>query len=96
MENQISTEKCLKIKVLGRVQGVSFRTTAKRKAINLGLNGYVQNQSDGSVLIQAEGDSDNLDKFIDWCHEGSYHSRVKECIVEETKLEDYFDFKIVQ
>lgn len=95
MENQVTTEKGIKIRVLGRVQGVSFRNTAKRKAINLGINGFVQNQSDGSVLIQAEGDSENLEKFVEWCHEGSYHSRVKECQVEDVTMEEYFDFKII-
>ena len=96
MENQVSTEKCLNIRVLGRVQGVSFRTTARRKALNLGLNGFVQNQKDGSVQLQVEGDSENLDKFVDWCHEGSYHARVKECVVEQIPMNEYFDFKIVQ
>lgn len=96
MNNTTSTEKSLKITVSGRVQGVSFRTTARRKALNLGLNGFVQNQSDGTVLLQVEGDSDNLDKFIDWCHEGSYHSRVKDCHVQEAPMQEHYDFKIIQ
>ena len=46
----------LRVNVGGRVQGVSFRYYTRREAVTLGLTGWVRNESDGSVLVVAEGD----------------------------------------
>jgi acylphosphatase len=48
----------------GRVQGVGFRFFVTDCATEEGVSGYVQNLSDGSVLIVAEGDKGSLDAFI--------------------------------
>ncbi|MEQ9567382.1 MAG: acylphosphatase, partial [Pseudomonadales bacterium] len=42
-----------RIHVVGRVQGVFFRASTREKATSLGLKGWVMNQHDGSVLIEA-------------------------------------------
>ncbi|MCB0783112.1 MAG: acylphosphatase, partial [Flavobacteriales bacterium] len=42
--------------VRGRVQGVWYRKHTREKALELGLRGWVMNQPDGSVLVEAEGD----------------------------------------
>lgn len=47
----------------GFVQGVGYRYFVKRTANALGVNGMVRNQSDGSVLIVAEGDEETLRRF---------------------------------
>ena len=39
----------------GRVQGVGFRFNAVRQSAGLNLNGFVRNESDGSVLMDVEG-----------------------------------------
>ena len=39
----------------GRVQGVGFRYTAKHLARSLGLTGWVENQWDGTVLLEVQG-----------------------------------------
>jgi hypothetical protein len=41
--------------VHGRVQGVGFRYFVMREARALGLSGWVRNQADGSVEVEAEG-----------------------------------------
>ena len=38
----------------GRVQGVGFRYTAKHLARSLGLTGWVENQWDGTVLMEVQ------------------------------------------
>ena len=48
----------------GRVQGVGFRFTAHRIAILHQLKGYVQNLSDGSVEMLAQGYSEDVDDCI--------------------------------
>lgn len=39
----------------GRVQGVGFRATAQRIAVTLAVSGWVRNEPDGSVLLEAQG-----------------------------------------
>lgn len=51
--------------VTGLVQGVSFRWFVQRRAADLGLVGYVRNNSDGSVSFVAEGARDALERLLD-------------------------------
>ena len=44
-----------KMRFHGRVQGVGFRFTAKYLAQSLGLTGWVQNEYDGTVLMEVQG-----------------------------------------
>ncbi len=48
----------------GRVQGVGFRYTARQIATRFDVAGYVQNLSDGRVLLIAEGRAETLDRFL--------------------------------
>lgn len=48
----------------GMVQGVGFRYTTQRIAANYRVTGYVQNLPDGRVYLVAEGDPQELDRFI--------------------------------
>jgi acylphosphatase len=50
--------------VIGRVQGVGFRYFARREAEALGLDGWVANESNGSVRCVAEGPRDLLEAFL--------------------------------
>ncbi|MDF1535068.1 MAG: acylphosphatase [bacterium] len=58
------------ILVHGRVQGVCYRDSARRKALELGLAGTVQNLPDGTVKIVAEGAGDRLEALIQWARSG--------------------------
>ncbi len=40
----------------GRVQGVGFRATALALAQSHGLTGWVRNESDGSVMLEVQGE----------------------------------------
>ncbi len=82
------------IKVYGRVQGVGFRYYTQKKAIELGIKGFVQNKPDGSVYIEAEGEEEDLDKFILWCNEGPAWARVTNVQVQKTPVFGYDDFTI--
>lgn len=73
------------IRVFGRVQGVWFRASAKEEADKLGICGYVRNEPDGSVYIEAEGPDALLDAFIKWCGKGPELAKVKSLEVEELK-----------
>ncbi len=69
--------KHLKIIVSGIVQDVSFRSTARRKAEELGVHGFARNEPDGTVYTEVEGPSDKLETFLMWCHEGPQEAKVK-------------------
>jgi len=56
--------------VVGVVQGVGFRYFAWREASDLGLTGWVENTSDGSVHGVAEGPGGALDAFLGRLAEG--------------------------
>ena len=48
----------------GQVQGVGFRYTAKYTASSLGITGWVMNEWDGTVTMQAQGTKEQLDQLI--------------------------------
>lgn len=58
------------IRIFGRVQGVGYRQATLEKAKALGLTGFVQNEPDGTVYLEAEGPDDRLDQLIAWCKQG--------------------------
>ncbi len=60
----------------GRVQGIFFRDSTRRKARKLDLTGWVSNQSDGTVKVVAEGEEEKLKKLIKWCYNGPVLARV--------------------
>ena len=85
--------KHLNIKIHGQVQGVFFRVSAKEEAEKLGITGFVKNAPDGSVYIEAEGEKENLDKFIKWCKNGPEHAEVEKIEVTEAHLKNFSEFK---
>jgi acylphosphatase len=62
--------------IQGRVQGVFFRDSARRRAKKLGLTGWVSNQEDGTVKVVAEGEQGDLEKLIKWCYNGPIIAKV--------------------
>jgi acylphosphatase len=59
-----------KIIVRGKVQGVNYRYNAQAMAHKYDLTGFIRNEADGSVFAHAEGEEENLNKFIEWCNTG--------------------------
>lgn len=66
----------VRIIVSGRVQGVFFRAGARDEATRLGIVGWARNEPDGTVLIEAEGTRQAVDRFIEWCGAGPPEARV--------------------
>jgi len=59
------------IAIFGRVQGVFFRRTVRHEANRLGIFGFIRNDPDGSVYIEAEGLEEKLTEFIMWIKAGA-------------------------
>ena len=75
--------KAIQARVTGRVQGVSFRWYTQEQARRLGVAGWVRNEPDGSVLVHAEGQDDDVDALVAWCHDGPGFARVQDVAVRE-------------
>lgn len=81
------------ITVKGLVQGVFFRASTKKKAIELGLVGFVQNEPNGDVHIEAQGE--NVEELIRWIKSGGPEmARVDQAIITEDKDKIFDGFEI--
>jgi len=83
--------KRLHLKIYGLVQGVYYRSNARRKALELGLSGWVKNMPDGTVETVAEGEEGTLNEYKMWCKKGPPEARVEE--IQEKWEEPSGDFK---
>ncbi len=85
-----------KIEVTGRVQGVGYRAFVLRVAESMEIKGFVKNQYDGSVLIEAEGPAEKLQFFLDQCKAGPGWAHVSEVTKNELPVEGSVLFKIAR
>lgn len=65
---------CTMAWVHGVVQGVGFRYSTQREALQLGLTGYARNLDDGSVEVLACGETEQVEKLIGWLKAGGPRS----------------------
>jgi acylphosphatase len=81
--------------VSGRVQGVFFRAETQRVAVGFKLTGWVRNVPDGQVEAVFEGEDENVDKMLAWCHVGPPAARVENvAITEEPYTGEFRNFSI--
>ena len=52
------------VRYSGRVQGVGFRYTAQHMAAGYAVAGHVRNLPDGDVELVAEGEADEVERFL--------------------------------
>jgi acylphosphatase len=76
-----------RIQVSGKVQGVYFRESTKKKANSLGITGTVENTKDGDVVIIATGEQSLVSQLISWCHDGPPQASVLK--VKSERIEDH-------
>jgi acylphosphatase len=65
-----------RVVVSGRVQGVFFRDTLRRRADAAGVAGWVENRADGAVEAIFEGDAEAVDQLVDFCRRGPSRAEV--------------------
>ncbi|MGQ9617881.1 MAG: acylphosphatase [Candidatus Aminicenantia bacterium] len=81
--------------VSGRVQGVFFRDFTRRQAYNFNVKGWVRNLTDGSVEIVAEGEEEDLLKFLEEVKKGPPLAIVEDVDIEWMDYrEEFSDFRI--
>ncbi len=75
---------------LGQVQGVYFRDNTRRKAVDLGVVGWVRNLRDGSVEAILEGPQEPVEALIEWCQTSQPYARVSEAKVSWDEYQGAF------
>ncbi len=80
--------------IKGRVQGVGFRYFVFRKAVSLGIKGYVKNLSNGDVEVIAEGSKNNMDEFEKFLWRGPSLSKVIDIKTDNIPVKNYPSFEI--
>ncbi len=81
--------------VSGRVQGVFFRDSMRRRAKNLEIKGWVRNLPEGRVEAVFEGEKEKVEQIINWAKKGPILAKVENLRVElEEHKGEFDDFKI--
>lgn len=85
---------CLHCYIEGRVQGVYYRDTTKKKAKELGVTGYIKNLSDGRVEAIICGEQEKVEELREWLWDGPANCDVTDVTVEESAWQKYDDFEV--
>jgi DNA ligase D-like protein (predicted 3'-phosphoesterase) len=84
----------VRARVLGAVQGVGFRDATRRRALELGVRGWVRNEDDGTLAVHAEGDPEAVQALLDYLETGPRGASVRALEVEEVRVEGHEQFAI--
>ena len=81
--------------VSGKVQGVFFRSSIRKKAQELGLTGWVKNLDDGRVEAVLEGDEGKVEKMVQWCRKGPAYAVVEDVqVISEKYTGEFGGFEV--
>ncbi|PKK85259.1 MAG: acylphosphatase [Thermoplasmata archaeon HGW-Thermoplasmata-1] len=86
----------VRIIAAGGVQGVWYRASAQKRAVELGLAGWVKNLPDGSVEAVFEGEPQNVRAILEWCGRGPPAARVDSLkVFHERASGEFLAFEIM-
>lgn len=88
---ETETQERLSARITGRVQGVGFRNFTQMRARQLGVTGWVRNEDDGSVRLEAEGPRGALEDLAEAVQEGPRLARVEEVELDWDRATDEFE-----
>lgn len=78
----------------GDVQGVFFRDSTRREAVDAGVAGWVANRPDGSVEAVFEGAADGVERMVAFCRTGPGSARVDSLEVADEEPEGLSGFDV--
>jgi acylphosphatase len=84
------TNQRVRVIVKGKVQGVFFRQALKVKAKQNNVFGWVKNLIDGRVEAVLEGNEENVNFLVEWCHGGPANARVEDVEIQNEKFNNEF------
>lgn len=74
------------VQVQGRVQGVGFRYFCRELAVKFQITGWVKNEPDGSVVLEAQAEENILDLYFEKVQKGPNFSKVTSFEKKELSL----------
>jgi acylphosphatase len=83
-----------RIVVRGRVQGVFFRDSVCRRALELNVKGWVTNRSDGAVEAVFDGTLEAVEQMVEFVRRGPGRAEVETVEVFEEPTSGLGDFRI--
>lgn len=83
-----------RVVVGGRVQGVFFRDTTRRRAESAGVAGWVRNTPDGAVEAVFEGEPEAVDELVEFSRRGPSRAEVAAAEVFEEEPEGLSGFEV--
>jgi acylphosphatase len=83
-----------RVVVSGRVQGVFFRDTARRRAEAAGVAGWIGNRPDGAVEAVFEGEPGPVEELVEFCRHGPSRAEVASVEVTHEEPEGLRGFEI--
>ena len=83
-----------RVVVHGRVQGVFFRESTRRLALELGVNGWARNTLEGTVEAVFEGRQEAVEQVVEFVHRGPRDARVERVEVFDEDEEGLTGFSI--
>ena len=78
-----SSQRRVRARITGDVQGVFFRASTRDTAQREGVTGWVSNEPDGSVMAELQGPSGAVDSVVDFLRGGPPQASVNEVDLEE-------------
>jgi DNA ligase D-like protein (predicted 3'-phosphoesterase) len=87
-------ERAVRAAASGRVQGVGFREGTRRRALALGVQGWVRNEDDGTVAVHAEGPREAVGELLEYLERGPRGAGVEALDVKDVKPEGHEQFAI--
>lgn len=94
-DHTLTSMRSVNVRIYGRVQGIGFRAAAQRRAVGLGLSGWVRNRDDGSVELVAVGARQDVGQLMAWCNTGPAGASVSRIEVVEAPGENFGgDFEV--
>lgn len=86
--------------VEGRVQGVFYRESTKRRATQLGVHGWIRNLEDGRVEAFLEGKREAVEELLAYMRKGPPTAAVRDLAFESAPLpvdqRQYHSFSVLR
>jgi acylphosphatase len=83
-----------RVVVGGRVQGVFFRDSVRRRAEGADVTGWVRNTPEGTVEAVFEGDPAAVEELVEFCRSGPSRAEVNSVDVSEEEPEGLSGFEV--
>jgi acylphosphatase len=83
-----------RVVIHGRVQGVFFRDTMRKRAEARNVSGWVTNRGDGAVEAALEGRRADIEALLGFCRQGPANAEVDRVDVRDEEPEGLTGFKI--